>query len=525
MKINFKLNVTLGPKEFYSSVLLTDRETIIGSSEDVDVRLQGDRISGKHAVLSFDQDLKQWYVTAKDGDVRLHGELIEREEVAVGKPISIGPYLIRLEIQREATEHAYVLSDKVVVDQTPSNGYSTKLRDAISRYYFWVKEHQRWSLFASLVFALILFAWLAGGSSAPEVDDQGDVANYTIDQKREIDRYTSWIDGLWKKGDFASALSVASTAYISNSEVAELKSTYINAIRKRVNELSELGEYKKAQSLIVSVNQDLQDNDAVQALAKRLQADMQQKQDHLAKYQDSKRQFDHIIEKGELALKQGDANKARRFVSSMDPLLTKFEPDWRNQKEQLMEQVNKALELDKRLFAEQRKDRLENMKLLNRHFEQCMSFFQAGDRAAAYVECRKVAEGSQDNRAQNEIQIWLDLLEPSFNKELSALSAKAEDCYKNRWVGCAFDKWQRILKLDPENRRIEQRLQSAKLKQLEIARTKFREARAYADVGRPKRALATLKELKLIYPVSESEIYTKADSLIGRLGGTSFKGS
>ena len=513
MKIDFNLVVTLGPKEVVSTVLPVDQETVIGSGSGADISLQGDRISAQHASLVFDQGEQQWYVIAQEGDVRFRGELIEREAISLTKPFSIGPYLVRLEIKQAEEGERFELSEDSAIDgETPSGALAI-----FHQFVTYLRTHKRFSAVGAAIAVLFLGVSIFSGSDDLETPVSDGPKSYTIEQKREIDRYTSWVNDLWNKGDFATAVSVAGTAYANNSAKPELKKLYVDATHRQVSTLSEQGSFEQAKALLANLPEEIQLDESTQELSARVETDIKQKQAHVAQYREFKDKFELLIGQSELAFSDGDVERANRIVTSMSPLLTKFEPAWKKRKAALEVKIADAEARGVELMEQRRLSRIEKIKEVQKYFDKCLSLFRSGDRATAYVNCRAASTSADGEGVKKEIAVWLNLLEPDFTREINTLNDKAEDCYKNNWVECAFYNWQRMLVLDPTNDRTKNRLASAKTKQLRIARTKLREARAYTDIGRPKRALATLKELLLIYPLPESDVYGKAEKMIGDL--------
>jgi len=529
MLINVVLNVLLGNRVVYSDVVSQEKKTLIGASDAADVQLAGDRIKHEHAYLYCDSD--QWHIVAIQGEIRAAGESIKESVLSLSKPVSIGPYILKLELQQEVELSEGIAAksnepkknqSKNGADNINGGGFGSSKLNLLAAIgngkpftaMFNRRKKRLIAVACTLLVIVFTVSILFNTGSKPEDISLITEESYTVEQKREVDRYSSWVEQLWGQGDTEKAVLVSRTAYVNNPLIEKLQVIYIDAIVRRVESLSQGGQHNQAQTFLLGLEQSVLSDITVQRLVKAIEIDIQQKKEHQASYDQLKRKFDAIMGRSERAYNDGEVDQANLLLRSIDPLLIKFEPEWKRKKEALASKVGDAIERQDSLRDEQRRKRLERQQRVTREFDQCLRFYRKGDSARAYHQCQGAAKLAEGTNLEEEINVWLDLLLPSYSKEIASLTVKAEDCYKNKWVECAFVRWQRVLKLDPSNSAIQNIYEEALARQLVVARKMYQEARAYNDVGRPQTAISTLKELKLLYPLPSSDVYLRADRLI-----------
>ena len=133
-KVDFILTVNIGNKQVSSIVVSANdsRRFKIGSEQkDVDVHLTGDRIGGVHAEFFYQND--QWYIEPKDGEVRVRGEAVALTAIQLSRPISVGPYILRLSLQQSDLSDGAGGSDAGDVSNAKDN-ISMALDSAVLRW-------------------------------------------------------------------------------------------------------------------------------------------------------------------------------------------------------------------------------------------------------------------------------------------------------------------------------------------------------------------------------------------------------
>ena len=362
-----------------------------------------------------------------------------------------------------------------------------------------------------LLFLLSLFF----GGEEPVIDQNPKVV-YSIEQKREVDRYTSWVETLLAKSDFNKAISVARNAYANNPEITDLKSLYIKALSDAVSNLNKMLDFNAIQTLLNGVDESIAEHPQIVKMTKEVSYNIEQKNLHKLKYDELKVQFESAIKAANNKLKLGEFDEAANTIQSIPINVTKYEPKWTEVKQQLAGKIQSALKTKELELQKRRHERIEAANRINESFANCLNNYKRGESLLAYQSCKQALDSVSDKGSgkYKEIEIWTNLLSEDRQTKLKQLTAKAVDCYENNWIKCALHNWQKVLDVDPGNETIRKIRDAALDAQFKKAQSMLQEARAYSDLGRNDEAIATLKELQQIYPLGDSDIYIKASSLL-----------
>ncbi len=530
--IKFQLTVNLGAQVYTEVELPLSEKTVLGSSEESDIVLQGDRVKAFHAELKVVD--RQWHIRALDGEVRIAGKVVDDVLIELNKPVSVGPYILQVSLA-QSEDGAVLLKEsveqkvgrvnkvasffqgassimKVFIGKVPGGNKFISMMDNDLLKKLWLPEYRvRTILVAVIISLLFVFFGNDGGDKRDTV-----VEKYDIQTMRDIQRYQSWVEELLEKGDYQQALAILNAAIIKSPHVSELKQQREIVVEQFIDKSISSGQPEVAKKILASFDEGALVGEKTQLSVEKLDRVLQEKALHLANYEKNKKQFDLVISQVNAKMLSGDTEEAQFLLKDLSSV-TGFEPDWQEKVAQLQSQIEAGLSALEKQRREEKLQEFEDRQLSMKLFNQCLTFYESGDFMRAYSHCKSAKNKSPVIELSTEIEVWLTVLEPAVRARMNKWSSDADECFNTGWMGCALNNWNKMLRNDPENEALQLRVGKVIDGQRKLAIRMFNEARAYADLGRQADAVLVLKELQKELPLTDEAIYQRAELMIKSL--------
>ena len=556
--MNLHIQVTLG-KSVQSIVHISQEKDcwLIGSSEDADVILSGDRIMPIHAKLLLDED--QWTLVAAQGTIKQAGDIIDSIEIYQTLTISIGPYLLKISKDESVSsntqeEHELEQSDSGLEIEHPrilANRFETasKLKQLFKRQAPSDQKRANSPVVKSpsitkrraLLIGLLVITWgfvalrscgvdtqepqqvvsEETKSESTDIDPEPTQADETeedkaisLDEKRTAERYIQWADQLYDEGQLEQAYLRLQAGYQKIPNHIELKASLEKLRDELIDNYRTTRQFNKALDLLepiktqnqsysilydqLRVEQDLSDNMRLRA-ASTMQA-----------LDDLSDEYQHLLNENKFA-------QAKQLLSDLDINVLNSDTALMQKYNSLIQAVEHRREIYAAKRAEQQQAQQSALLASQLAFSECMDYTKSGDYKSAYLSCKKVEETASENFDLSEVTMWLAYLDEKRFADSRALMKQAENCFSQGDFNCAFTQWQGVLDIDPENSQVSEQLNQAIEQQVLVAQRLYKTAKAYEDLGQIRQAKVELEKLMQQLPLENQPLYQKASKLMDSL--------